>query len=129
MPLDHESTEKLHGELNALFDERIKDRVVESVERHLPMVDKMLSTHIEDRLRSPTSWLSSETGGELTKWVRKEAESAADSYIRLFGGAPALREIVEQLWDKKAEEYIRGEVQRRLNAILKKMNLEISVNK
>ncbi len=122
MPLDYEETEKLHEELNALFDQRIKDRVEESVNRFLPMVDRAIQTHIESRLRSSTSWVSPEAGGELAKWIKQNAESAADHYIRLFGGAPALREIVEALWNKGAEKYIEGEVNRRLNDIMRKLN-------
>lgn len=122
MPLDYEATERLHEELNVLFDERIKDRVEESVNRFLPMVDQVVKDHIERRLREPTSWINGEAGSELSKWIKKEAEHAADHYIRLFGGAPALREIVERLWDKKIEQYIEGEINRRFNDILKKIN-------
>ena len=58
----------------------------------------------------------------LQSRIKRDAESAADHYIRLFGGAPALREIVGKLWDSGAEEYIQGEVHRRLREILKNLN-------
>lgn len=122
IPLDYEETEKLHEELNALFDVRIKDRVDASVQRLIPAIDKAIQSHIESRLRNPTSWVSPEMGGELAKWIRQQAESAADHYIRLFGGAPALREIVSKLWDAKSEEYIQQEVDRRLRDIMKKLS-------
>ena len=38
MPLDYDECEKLHEELNRLFDQRIKDRIEECVQRFLPMV-------------------------------------------------------------------------------------------
>ena len=50
MPLDYDECEKLHEELNHLFDQRIKDRVEESVQRFLPMVDQM----IKDRFNAVT---------------------------------------------------------------------------
>lgn len=120
MPLDYEATEKLHEELNALFDQRIKDRIEESVQRFLPMVDQM----IRDRFNAVT--YDPEMSKALGERIKRDAESAADHYIRLFGGAPALREIVERLWDKGAEKYIEGEVSRRLNEILRKMNVALA---
>jgi hypothetical protein len=121
MPLDYEETEKLHEELNALFDQRIKDRVEESVARFMPMVEATVKDHIVRLLLAPTSWVRPDEGGELAKRIKKEAESAADHYIRLFGGAPALREIVEKLWNKGTEEYIANEVHSRLQDAMSSM--------
>lgn len=125
MPLDYEETEKLYEELNALFDQRIKDRVEESVQRHLPMVDQVIRSHIDSRMRAPTLWTDPSVGGELSKWIEQQAKSAADHYIRLFGGAPALRAIVEKLWNAGAEKYIENEVNRRLRDIMKKIQVVI----
>lgn len=123
MPLDFEATEKLHEELNALFDQRIKDRIEESVQRFLPMVDQM----IKDRFDGIT--YSRDLSAALEARIKKDAESAADHYIRLFGGAPALREIVEKLWDKGAEKYIESEINRRLNDILRNIQLAVKDRK
>lgn len=128
MPLDYEATEKLHEELNSLFDERIKDRVDESIHRYLPTVDQAIEDHIKSKICSPTSWVKSDVGGELSKWIEKEAKSATDHYIRLFGGSPALREIVQNLWDKGAEKYIQGEVDRRLRDIMKKIGAVVPLS-
>ena len=122
MPLDYDECEKLHEELNRLFDQRIKDRIEECVQRFLPMVDETIKSHIESRLRSPSSWLSPEKGGELTKWIAEQAKSAADYHIRLFGGCSALNEIVGKLWDAGKEKYIADEVSRRLSEIMKKIS-------
>lgn len=123
MPLDYEETEKLHEELNALFDQRIKDRLEESVQRFLPMVDQM----IKNRFDGIT--YNRDLSDALEKRIKRDAENAADHYIRLYGGAPALRAIVESLWDKGAEKYIEGEVNRRLNDILRKMNVAVAERK
>lgn len=116
MPLDYDEYEKLHEDLNRLFDQRIKDRVEESVQRFLPMVDQM----IKDRFNAVTYDPVMSTA--LESRIKRDAESAADHYIRLFGGSPAIHEIVERLWDKNTEKYIQGEVDRRLREILKKLN-------
>ena len=129
MPLDYEATEKLHEELNALFDVRIKDRVEESIDRHMLLVDDAVKARIEYCMKESTSWLSADMGGELAKWIKRQAESAADHYIRLFGGAPALREIVERLWEKGAEKYIEGEINRRLNEILRNLDKTVQDKK
>src|ERR1051325_8520601 len=123
MPLDYDELEKLNEYLNAAFDARIKDRVEECVQRNLPMVDQMIAGHIENHMRSSTSWVSPDKGGELSKWIEQQAKSAADHYIRLFGGAPALREIVGKWWDAGAEKYISEEVDRRLREAVKKLGL------
>lgn len=121
MPLDYEETEKLHEELNTLFDVRIKDRVEESVQRLLPLVDQMIESHVQSRMRSPTSWCDPAVGGELSKWIEQQAKSAADHHIRLFGGCAALNKIIQDMWDAKKEQYIRDEVDRRLRDIMKKI--------
>ncbi len=115
MPLDYEATEKLYEELNALFDQRIKDRIEESVQRFLPMVDQM----IKDRFEGVV--YNRDLSDALASRIKRDAESAADHYIRLFGGAPALREIVDRVWTAGAEKYIEGEVNRRLRDIMKKI--------
>ena len=118
MPLDYEETEKLHQELNALFDQRIKDRIEECVQRFLPMVDQM----IKDRFEGVT--YNHDLSEALNARIKRDVQSAADHYIRLFGGAPALNKIVEEVWNKGTEQYIRDEVNRRLRNAIKKIEAE-----
>ena len=106
-------------------EERIKEHLEECVTRFLPTVDQMLVEHINRRLREPTSYVNQQVGSDLTKWIEKEAKSAADHHIRLFGGCSALREIVGGLWDAGKEKYIKNEVDRRLRDIVKKIGLEV----
>lgn len=115
MSLGYEELEKLHEELNALFDKRVKERIDESFGRFIPYIDQL----IKDRFNCIS--YDSEMSKAMNDRIKRDAERAADHYIRLFGGAPALREVVERLWDTKSEEYIAGEVHRRLNAALKKL--------
>lgn len=123
MPLDYEATEKLHEELNTLFDQRIKDRIEESVQRFLPMVDEMIKDRIQGLTYTP------ELSAAMGKKIKADAESAADHYIRLYGGAPAIRDVVQKLWDRDAEKYIEGEVNRRLREIMKKLAILVPTEK
>lgn len=125
MPLNYDDYEELHAVLNAAFDERIKDRVDESVQRLLPRVDAAIEAHVIAKMREPTNWVPAAAGGELSKWIEREAKSAADHHIRLFGGCAALNELVGRLWTAGAEKYIKDEVDRRLRDIMKKISAAV----
>lgn len=123
--LDYDDQEKLLELLNKAFDLRIKNHVEDSIQRHLSLIDQVVKNKILDLIRESVSWTDSSKGGELSKWIEQQAKSAADHYIRLFGGAPALREIVNNLWETNKEKYIKDEVNRRIELIMKDLRKTI----
>ena len=114
--------EDLQESLNRMFDERVRHHVEEAVERHSHLIDKMVRDRLNAVAYDPVM------SKELEARIRRDAESAADHHIRLFGGSPAIHEVVEKLWDQSKERYIKGEVERRLKEAMRAIQKALQVN-
>lgn len=112
LEMDWDEQEKLRDSLNAAFDHRIKEHIDAAVERHLPMVDTLIKNRINGNY-------TPELNQAFRERIEEIAKNAADNHIRLQSGA--LTELVQKVFDDKAEKYIEGEVQRRLNALKRRM--------
>ena len=101
--------------VQAAFDKYILDRIPELLEKHMPVVDKMVLDRVSGRGYCP------EYNTAMHERIERVVDTTVGNYLRVGPGRDIIDRVVLQYLNKKLESHIESQVQYRLNRFMESM--------